>query len=148
MGFAANAADALGKDERSVRRLIAAAKSLDKDEVRKLRKAPKKVRLEDLQVLAKCNNAQDRDTICEALSTGSSKSAKEALAVAHAKPGDKLKDNKPDHLRKMADAWARASKAQRRQFVEDLREPLEELLSELDAASGVAEFRSRKAGAK
>lgn len=143
MSFVANAARALGKDETTVRRVIAAAKSLSKPEIQQLRSAPNRVTLEDLQQIAKCDTPTDRAAICTGLATGKVKSAKAVLAELHKKPG-KVEKPKKEVL---SDAWARASKAQKRAFVETHAEEIEDLLSSPRGSAEVVTFKARERSA-
>ncbi|WIY25000.1 ParB/RepB/Spo0J family partition protein [Parasedimentitalea psychrophila] len=127
--FVTSTADKMGVDERTVRRLVAAGRSLGPREIQELRDAPKKVSLSDLQEIAKCCSPTDRYDICRALGDGSAKSAKEVLARKKA-PGTAVKDPIEAARGKLNDAYARAPKEARRRFVDDHRDELLELLGE------------------
>ncbi|APE43624.1 hypothetical protein BOO69_09515 [Sulfitobacter alexandrii] len=143
--FAANAADVLGKNERSIRRLIKAATDLAPDEIAMLRRAERRVQLNDLEFLGKLGDAGDRRAICEALSQGTAKNARAALRAQGVQPGAAVKTKADQDSGKLAETWARASKAARRQFVRDHAVPLRELLDQLDAPGGeIVSFESRR----
>lgn len=143
--FAANAADVLGKNERSIRRLIKASTDLAPEEIDMLRRAERRVQLNDLEFLGRQGDASDRRAICEALSQGTAKNARAALRAHFKLPGNALATMADQHWRKLADTWARASKEARRRFVRDHADTLHELLDELDAPRGeILSFESRR----
>ncbi|MVO16826.1 ParB/RepB/Spo0J family partition protein [Parasedimentitalea huanghaiensis] len=125
--FVTSTAEKMGVDERTVRRLVAAGKSLGPREIQELRDAPKGVSLSDLQEIAKCGSPTDRYDICRALGDGSAKSAKEVLSRKKS-PGVAVKDPVEKAHGKICDAYARAPKEARRRFVDDHRDELLELL--------------------
>lgn len=127
--FVTSTADKMGVDERTVRRLVAAGRSLGPREIQELRDAPKKVSLSDLQEIAKCGDPTDRYDICRALGDGSAKSAKEVLARKKT-PGTGVKDPVEAARSKLNDTYTRAPKEARRRFVDDHRDELLELLGE------------------
>ena len=141
--FAAATAEKMGASERSVFRLLAVGQALSPQDVEQLRAAPKRVTLSDLQVIAKCPGDAARREICQALHTGTAKSAAEAVR-RHKAPGAAIKDPTEDARGRIADAWARASKEARRRFACDYRTELLELLGISDAAptGEVVDFQS------
>ncbi|MDE4175774.1 ParB/RepB/Spo0J family partition protein [Phaeobacter sp. PT47_59] len=135
--FAANAAEVFGKGERQIFRLISVGQSLSVDEIAQLRSAPKKVQFKDLEQIAKCGEAADRSAICAALGKGEAKSAKEVLDRKKA-PGATVQSGPDAQAGKIGDAFARASKAARLQFVRVHREALQALLAETEAQTDTA----------
>lgn len=143
VSFAAATAEKRSLSERQIRRLVAVGQALSPQDVEQLRSAPKKVTLSDLQVIAKCPGDAARREICQALHTGTAKSAAEAVR-RHKAPGAAIKDPTEDARGRIADAWARASKEARRRFAGDYRAELLELLGISDAAptGEVVDFQS------
>ncbi len=129
VSFVTATADKMGVDERTIRRLVAAARTLGPREIKELRDAPKRVSLSDLQEIAKCGDPTDRYEICRALGDGTAKSAKEVLARKKT-PGSAAKGPVETALGKLGDAFARAPKEARRRFVGDHRDELLELLGQ------------------
>ncbi|KXF92114.1 ParB/RepB/Spo0J family partition protein [Phaeobacter inhibens] len=131
--FAANAAEVFGKGERQIFRLISVGEKLSPSEIAQLRGAPQKVQFKDLEHIAKCGEQADRTAICAALGDGTAKSAKEVLDRKKA-PGAALKTPVEQQFSKLADAFIRASKEARRQFVAQYGDVLSELIE--DAKGG------------
>lgn len=125
--FAATTAEKFGLSERHMRRLIAAGSALDQDDIARLRAAKKPVTLSDLQAISKAQPDQ-RIAICLALNEGTAKNAAAAMRNLRAQPGDAVIDPVDLALRKLNDAYARAPKAAKRQFVDAHRAELEALL--------------------
>lgn len=131
---------------RNVERLVAAGQGLDQKAIALLRAAPRRVTLVDLQVIAKAE-PDARPIICRELSRGKAKSAKEVLD-RRKHPGAKVASPSDLELRKLDDAWARASKAAKRRFVVAHADDLRDLLSDDHAAgpdTGEVAFGSRRA---
>lgn len=127
MSFASNVAEKRAMSKRQIERLVSAGTALGRDEVSKLRAAPRPVQLADLMTIAKAGPV-DRYDIVEALHSGAAKTAKAALkARAGAKPPRSDADEK---LLRLRDAWDRAPAAARRQFVEMRRDEVAPLLAE------------------
>ncbi|AZV77914.1 chromosome partitioning protein ParB [Parasedimentitalea marina] len=154
VSFVTATADKMGVDERTVRRLVAAGRSLGPREIQELRDAPKRVSLSDLQEIAKCGTTTDRYDICRALGDGTAKSAKEVLARKKS-PGTAVKDPVEAARRKLNDAYSRAPKEARRRFAEDHRDELLELLGKdalvvsdeaLETDAEIVPFTSKRAG--
>lgn len=141
--FCQSVAEQRDISERQVRRLVAAGQRLDRAAIRQLRDAPRKVTLADLQTIAKCTNASDRQAICSALSQGAAKSAKAALTALAAKPGDQIRSAADKQVKALNDGWARASQQARRRFVEDNFESLRKLLVEDIGPAEIVPFRAR-----
>jgi ParB family transcriptional regulator, chromosome partitioning protein len=148
--FAASAADKMGVSERSVFRLLAAGQALGAQEIDRLRDAPKKVTLADLQIIAKCSTPEDRFEICKELGNGDAKSAKEVMNRRKA-AGASVKDPAKADLMRLKDAFQRASAKVRQQFVQEHREALLLLMDVYDAKPGttptdVIPFKARNRG--
>lgn len=136
--YAANAAEVFGKSERQIFRLISVGEKLSNEETAQLRQAPNRVQFTDLEQIAKCGDEADRRAICQALGDGKAKSAKEVLSAKKA-PGATEQSAPEQQLSKLGDAWARASKRARLDFVELNRKALTELLAELPEEETTAE---------
>jgi ParB family transcriptional regulator, chromosome partitioning protein len=135
--FAANAAEVFGKGDRHIRRLISVGEKLSKDEIALLRHAPKRVQFKDLEHIAKCSEQEDRSAICAALGAGEAKSAKEVLDRRKL-PGGAMRTPAEQQVDKLGDAFSRASKASKKQFVLLYRAELTQLLNELPAETETA----------
>ncbi|UWR74832.1 ParB N-terminal domain-containing protein [Phaeobacter inhibens] len=131
--FTANAAETFGKSQKTMQRLISVGEKLSPSEIAQLRDAPQKVQFKDLEHIAKCGEQADRAAICAALGDGTAKSAKEVLDRKKA-PGAALKTPVEQQFSKLADAFIRASKEARRQFVAQYGDILSELIE--DAKGG------------
>lgn len=129
--FAAATAEKFGMSERNVRRLIVAGTALNDADITLFREAGTHVTLKDLQVLATVEPG-DRYQVCCALAGGMAKNASEALRQIKAKPGDAVRTDTDKKLRALNDAFARAGKSARRQFVEEHGDALRELLANQD----------------
>ena len=148
--FATNAADVFGKGDRHIRRLISVGEKLSREEISLLRKAPKKVQFKDLEHIAKCGEPEDRSAICAALGSGGAKSAKEVLDRKKA-AGAQVQSTTGQQVSKLKDAYSRAKKAARKEFVrlhcDELIELIHEIAFEEDKAAEVVPFTStREAG--
>jgi ParB family chromosome partitioning protein len=148
--FASNAAEVFGKGERQIFRLISVGEKLSREEITLLRKAPKKVQFKDLEHIAKCGEPEDRSAICMALGTGEAKSAKEVLDRKKA-AGAQVQSTTGQQVSKLKDAYSRAKKAARKEFVrlhcDELIELIHEIAFEEDKAAEVVPFTStREAG--
>lgn len=128
MSFCQSVAEQKAMSERQIRRLVAAGEGLDAESIALLRLSPTRVTLSDLQTLGKCVDPVARRAVCEVLSRGEAKNAKAALEAQRATPGKGAVSPIDAETMKVKAAWARASKAARRRFVEDYREELEALL--------------------
>ncbi|MCZ4258645.1 ParB/RepB/Spo0J family partition protein [Sulfitobacter sp. G21635-S1] len=131
MSFCQSVAEQRDLSERQIRRLVAAGQALDRESIRQLRAAPKRVTLADLQTLAKCGVEADRRAICAALAAGEAKSAKAALTARYAKPGDVARQPADLDARRLADAFARASQEGRKRFARDHLEALQKLIAQV-----------------
>ncbi|WP_051357830.1 ParB/RepB/Spo0J family partition protein [Leisingera caerulea] len=148
--FAANAAEVFGKGERQIFRLISVGEKLSKEEIGQLRCAPNRVQFKDLEHIAKCGAQSDRSEICAALGAGEAKSAKEVLDRKKA-PGAATVSSAEAQSGKIGDAFSRASKAARLQFVRTHFDDLAALLAEAQqqaAAGEVVPFSSKREAAQ
>lgn len=145
--FANVTCEKFGMSERQVYRLLAAGSALQNDDIALLRRSEQHISLSDLQTLAKVEPAQ-RFRICNALSEGTARNASDAMRQINARPGDQVKRPSDEQLGKLNDAFARAGKSARRQFVEAHADTLRELLNDLsdqDEPGQVVSFASARA---
>lgn len=148
--FSANAAEVFDKTDRHIRRLISVGEKLSREEIAQLRSAPNRVQFKDLEHIAKCGAQADRSAICAALGAGEAKSAKEVLDRKKT-PGAATKSAAEAQSGKIGDAFSRASKAARLQFVRAHFDDLTTLLAEVQeqAATGeVVPFASKREAAQ
>lgn len=130
--FATNAAEIFGKGDRHIRRLISVGEKLGKNEIALLRQAPKRVQFKDLEHIAKCADHSDRSAICAALGAGEAKSAKEVLDRKKA-PGAALASPLGQQIAKLTEAYSRAQKSARKEFVRLHSDELIDLIHEIAA---------------
>ncbi len=128
LSFARSVAEQRDLSTRQIERLVAAGTALDEETIGLLRQSPNRVTLSDLQTLGKCGDATARRAVCEVLSRGEAKNAKAALDAQSAAPSKTAISPIDAETQKVKAAWARASKAARRRFVEDHRAELEALM--------------------
>lgn len=145
--FAANAAEVFGKGERQIFRLISVGEKLSKDEIAQLRKAPNRVQFKDLEHIAKCGEQADRSAICAALGSGEAKTAKEVLDRKKA-AGAAVQSPLEQQVSKLKDAYSRAQKSARREFVrlhcDELIELIHEVAAEAEEASKVVSLDGKR----
>ena len=145
--FAVNAAEVFGKGDRHIRRLISVGEKLSKQEIALLRQAPNRVQFKDLEQIAKCGEQADRSAICAALGSGEAKTAKEVLNRQKA-PGAAVQSPHQQHVAKLKDAFSRAPKSARREFVRLYCDELIELINDVAAedtkAPEVLPFESKR----
>lgn len=132
--FVTSSASKLGASERNIRRIVAAGQALGPNEIRRLRNAPRKVTLSDLQTIAKCGAPTERRDIVSALANGTARSARDALTQKR-HPGAAVKDPVEKDLKKISDAFARASKEAQRRFVRAHSESLHALLTDIEGGT-------------
>jgi ParB family chromosome partitioning protein len=149
--FAANAAEVFGKGDRHIRRLISVGEKLSKGEIAQLRNAPNRVQFKDLEHIAKCGEQADRSAICAALGAGEAKTAKEVLDRKKA-PGAAVLSPLDQQIAKLKDAYSRAQKSARREFVrlhsDELIELIHEVSAEEEGAAEVVSFASKREAAQ
>jgi ParB family chromosome partitioning protein len=145
--FAANAAEVFGKGDRHIRRLISVGEKLSKAEIAQLRSAPNRVQFKDLEHIAKCGAQADRSAICAALGAGEAKTAKEVLDRKKA-PGAAVLSPLDQQIAKLKDAYSRAQKSARREFVrlhcDELIELIHEISAEEEGTAEVVSFASKR----
>lgn len=145
--FSANAAEVFGKGDRHIRRLISVGEKLSKAEIDLLRKAPNRVQFIDLEHIAKCGAQADRSAICAALGAGEAKTAKEVLDRKKA-PGAAVLSPLDQQIAKLKDAYSRAQKSARREFVrlhcDELIELIHEISAEEEGTAEVVSFASKR----
>ncbi|MEP0153563.1 MAG: ParB N-terminal domain-containing protein [Pseudophaeobacter sp.] len=149
--FSANAAEVFGKGDRHIRRLISVGEKLSKAEIAQLRSAPNRVQFKDLEQIAKCGEQADRSAICAALGAGEAKTAKEVLDRKKA-PGAAVLSPLDQQIAKLKDAYSRAQKSARREFVrlhcDELVELIHEISLEEEDAAEVVSFASKREAAQ
>lgn len=145
--FVTATAEKMGVAERSIERLVEVGSKLGAGEIEQLRNAPQKVTLSDLQVIAKSGEASTRAEICAALGNGTAKKAKEVLDRRKA-PGAAVQSPIEQQIAKLKDAFARAQKSARKEFVrlhsDDLIELIHEVTAEAESGPEVIQFNSRR----
>lgn len=130
VSFCSATAEKIGASERHIRRLVAAGEKLGPVEVERLRKAPKPVKLSDLQEIAKLGDHIERLAVVQALSEGEAKTAADALKQI--RPGKLPKSPTEQSLHRLLDAWDRAPMAARRSFMGQRGKELIRFLDEVD----------------
>lgn len=126
--FAETTAEKFGMTARQVRKIIAAGSRLGPDEIAKLRTAPKKVTLKDLQVIAKINSAAERYDVVDLLAWGEAKSAADARKVRATRQPDYAG---PRYVSPVDQAWMDLAKRFRSAPMEAKRRFVQELWPEL-----------------
>ena len=128
VSFCSATAEAIGKSERQVRRMMQGAHVLAPDEVARLRQAPRRITSSDLQVIAKISEATARYAVVAALAEGRAKSAADALAqMKGPKP---QRDPNSAAQEKIAAVWSRLPLAAKRAFAADHADELRRLLAD------------------
>ena len=139
--FVRSTSEQMGQSERNIRRLVAGAEALRPDDINYLRQSPQRVTLADLTTIAKAT-PDERPIICRDLGLGKVKSAKEVINRRKA-PGAKVQTPTDAQYFKIDDAWVRASKAARAQFVRNHADELRALLNDAADAAPAA-FATRR----
>ncbi|WP_054007856.1 ParB N-terminal domain-containing protein [Cypionkella psychrotolerans] len=130
--FAAATAEKFGMTDRHVRRMISAGSRLNRADLQQLRDAPKPVTLADLQVIAKSSFQGEHSYVVSALAAGSAKSAAHARAAFAAQSKGIqpiVKDPVEDAYKALMALWARAPKAAKRRFVDEVQSDLYDILN-------------------
>ncbi|WP_226779554.1 ParB/RepB/Spo0J family partition protein [Oceaniglobus trochenteri] len=132
MSFASATAEKFGLSKRHVERLVAAGDKLNAEEIARLRAAPRKVTLADLQAIAKIHTADERFDVVARLVEGRSKSAAEARRAwaMRDRPQTVISAKEAAYL-KLINLWSQTTPGVRRQFVEDRAVELREMLAQL-----------------
>jgi len=124
-------ADAFGVSEATVARAMRAGENLSADEIAALDASPRRVAMQDLLVLGKLGEPDDRAQVVLRLASGNARSAAKALASLRAEAGQRVvKDPVEEQLKALKTAWNRASKEARRRFCRDHGEALSKLIYE------------------
>jgi len=135
LSFCQSVAEQRSMSTRQIERFVAAGQGLDAHSIALLRQSPNRVTLSDLQVLGKCGDPVAREMVCRAMSTGAAKNAAGALRAYKAPPGQKALSDEDQKYLKINEAWTRASKAAKRQFVTQRAAELRALLLDADEGS-------------
>lgn len=137
--------------ERQVNKIVAAGRQIHRDEADLLRRAPKKITIQDLQDIGKIGEPDQRAEVIRRLAEGSAKSAAEARRTIKG-AGPIIKDPVNDEYKALLNAWSRARAEARRRFVEDVFADLSPMVvarAEHNDAADVAQiaaFRARRGG--
>lgn len=132
--FATTTAEKFGLTERHVRRLISAGARLTIDEVEMLRRAPIAVSLNDLAQISKIGADEERAFVVEELASGRTKKAAEARKAWKVREQGfelPIQDPVERQFGAIDAAWARASMAAQRRFVDQHATILAQLLREV-----------------
>jgi len=113
--LASTLAETRGVSVRQILKIMAAGDKLGADEVTRLRTAARAVSLNDLQAIAKINEAVLRYDVVDALAEGRAKTAAAAIAAQRSVPPP---DPVDAAYMKLCSAWDRAPKVARRRFME------------------------------
>lgn len=133
--FAKASAEKFNMTERHVQRLVKAGSALDPEDVELLRRAPKPVSLKDLQDLGRIGDPPVRRFVCAALSKGEAPSVRAAQRAWAVRDGIQPPPRPEWEVKaaKLVDAFVRAPKRARREFVRRYQKELRALLADLDA---------------
>lgn len=143
VSFTSSVAVQRDMSKRQIERLVAAGQGLDTMLIEQLRSAPQRPTLADLQVIAKCNGADEKAQVCAALAEGQVKTAAQALArLAGGQKAEKPSKHDAE-FRALNDAFSRASKAVQRRFVEANADTLRALLADAETTGEVVAFKRR-----
>jgi len=133
--FAEMMAEKRGVTPRQIQKVAAAGRAITLAEAAVLRSGS--VSLKDMQAIGKCTDPTMRSEVCAALGEGRTKSAASFLKARRAAPGAAVVNPVETDLKRLRDAWVRASKEARRRFVGEEHVALFDLLRDLDG--GLAE---------
>jgi len=130
--FAETIAEKRAITPRQVRKIAAAGRAITRAEVARLRAAPVKVKLADIEAIGKIADSDERAEVMFRLASGNAKSASQARRSFQAEKGfaAPLEDPVETALKALKSAWSRAPKEARRRFVRDHGEALAALLYE------------------
>ncbi|MCF6233286.1 MAG: hypothetical protein L3J36_09355 [Rhodobacteraceae bacterium] len=132
LSFCQTMSESRGVSRKTIERLVAAGNALLPREIEQLRSAKQAPSLSDLVIIGKCGEAADRAAICTAFFEGTAKSAKEVMDRKKA-PGTAVKDPVEGDLKRLNDAFDRASVKAKRRFVRERRGVLQ-IMMDGDAA--------------
>ena len=118
--------------ERKIFKLLQAGATLNSDQIRWLRAAPKQVGFNDLVALAKITDDSERSKVCIALTNGEAKNVGAARRQIAAETGAAEAPVSPEEAayRRLVDAWTRAPKRAKRSFLEEYGADLRALQDE------------------
>ncbi len=129
--FVKSTADATGVSERKIYSCVAAGSMFSKDEVYKLRQAPKTLKVGDVEALGKIKEDRIRMGVIDRLQQGTAKSVAEALkAVAPSKKSKTPKHKADVEYRNFMNTWKRLPQGLRQRFIEECGDELSALLDE------------------
>lgn len=142
MSFAEATAEKLGVSMRSVQRLVAAGRGLDRECVELLRAAPQHVTLKDLTEIAKIADDLERSFVVRKMNLGEVRGASEGRgkwAAQNSTAPAPVLDPVERETNALRQLWARSSMAARRRFVSATEADLSDLIAEiLDENGGAA----------
>ena len=116
-----------GASERTAHRALQAGEKLVQEEILLLETAPCQITMDFLKDLNKVSEPEIRLGICNALANGTAKTARQALNNMKA-PGAAIKDPVEEDLKRLNDAFQRASNKAKNQFVAERYEALQLLM--------------------
>jgi len=129
--FIASAATAMGVSETTIYRLVAAASVLSDDDIEALRVAPRQVSRDDLSVIAKIGDPDERAAVVEALAEGrKATAARKAYLAAKNGAAPSVKDPAEDGFKALIALWGRVPKASKRRFAGHFAAELQELIDQ------------------
>lgn len=135
ISFCQTMAESRAVSRRTIEKLVAAGNALLPQEIEQLRSSDQTPSLSDLIVIGKCGDPADRAAICTAFFEGTAKSAKEVMDRKKA-PGAAVKDPVEEDLRRINDAFDRASIKAQRRFVQERRGVLSIMMDIEDVETG------------
>ena len=139
--------EALKVEEKEKQEDIESHLDLIKQNQSEFQKGVRKVQFKDLEHIAKCGAQADRSAICAALGAGEAKTAKEVLDRKKA-PGAAVLSPLDQQIAKLKDAYSRAQKSARREFVrlhcDELIELIHEISAEEEGTAEVVSFASKR----
>jgi ParB family chromosome partitioning protein len=114
-------ADALGVSDATVFRALRAGESLTPEEVARLEAAPRKLPMQDLMVLGKIGDPEERAAIIERLAASGKGTAAQVRSRwrAEKRGAPKPLDRVEEAFRALSKLWERAPAAARRRFAEE-----------------------------
>lgn len=120
-------AKCLAVHERTIRRWRAGVKGLKKSEIKGLASLGRGLTKTDLDQLGKIGSSEDRSRVVESLISGSATTVASALSTLK-NPLQPPKRPDEEAFKRLLDAWNRAPKSARRQFVDARGDDLRKLL--------------------
>ncbi|MEL7098255.1 MAG: ParB N-terminal domain-containing protein [Pseudomonadota bacterium] len=141
VSFTTSVAEQRQLSKRHIERLVSVGEALSADDILDLRRMETRTTLADLQVIAKAS-PDDRRIICRELGAGKAKSAGEVVKRGR-EVGAERKTPTDANIASIEEAWARASMAARKAFVEEHQDELRPMLLQLGVDTSAA-FTSRR----